>query len=59
MTKEKLLEAINEMPQQIELEALFEKLIFIDKVERGLWQVEAGKTSSHSEVLNEVSKWKK
>ena len=54
MTKEKLLAAINEMPQDFDLEVLIEKLIFIEKVEKGLEQLESGNTITHEQLKQRV-----
>ena len=51
MTKAKVLEAIEEMPEEFALDELFEHLLFIQKVEKGLSQ------SKQDEVLsNEAAK---
>ena len=47
MNKDKVIDTINELPQNFELDELMEKLIFIEKVESGLQQVEQGKVVSH------------
>ncbi|HEY1871079.1 MAG TPA: hypothetical protein VGG71_08480 [Chitinophagaceae bacterium] len=54
MTKEKLIATINKMPPDFELEALMEKLIFIEKVEKGLEQLNSGNTIAHEEVKQQV-----
>ena len=55
MKKEDVIEAMRELPQNFELESLLEKLVFIEKVEKGLVQLEQGITISH-EVVKEMSK---
>ncbi len=55
MKREKAINTINEFPQEFELEDLIEKLVFAEKVEGGLRQVEEGKTIPH-EKLKEISK---
>jgi hypothetical protein len=57
MKKTNVLEVINEMPSDFDLETLIEKLIFIEKVEEGLIQLESGKTTSHEAVKELVKKW--
>ncbi|MCI1265409.1 MAG: hypothetical protein LKG19_02470 [Saprospiraceae bacterium] len=47
MKRDKVIESIKELPQEFELETLIERLIFIDKVEQGLKQIEDGKIISH------------
>jgi len=50
MKKELVIDAIREFPPDFELESLFEKLIFMEKVEKGLLQLEQEKTVPHSRV---------
>ena len=57
MRREKVLNTINEFPQEFELEDLIEKLIFIEKVEQGLNQLDEDKTVSHQTVKEIVKKW--
>ena len=39
MNKDRLIASINDMPQDFDLEALMERLIFMKKVEKGLEQL--------------------
>jgi hypothetical protein len=57
MKKEKAIEAVKELPDEFKLEVLLEKLIFVDKVEKGLAQLENGKTKSHKKVKDLARKW--
>ncbi len=57
MKKTNAIEAINEMPNDFDLELLIEKLVFIEKVEAGLSQLEKGKTTPHEDVKELVKKW--
>ncbi len=57
MRREKALDIIKEFPQEFELEDLIEKLVFIEKVEQGLNQLENGKTVPHETVKEIVKKW--
>ena len=57
MKKEKALEAIQEMSEDFELEELIERLIFIEKVEKGLQQVAEGKVIPHEDVKKMVKQW--
>jgi len=59
MNREKLMETIKDMPQDFELEALMEKLVFIEKVEKGLEQLESGNTITHEQVKQRVKQWSK
>ena len=59
ITKEKVLEAVNKMPNNFDLDELVERLIFIEKVEKGLDQLKEGKTLSTDELREEVKEWRK
>lgn len=59
MNKNKLIETINDLPQEFELDVLVEKLLFIEKVEKGLEQSEKGETVSHADVKKMVDGWRK
>ena len=57
MKREKVIDAVKELPQEFDLEELMEKLIFVEKVEQGLKQLEEGKTVDHEQVKEMVKKW--
>lgn len=57
MKKETVIETMTELPQDFDLDVLIEKLVFIDKVENGLKQIQEGKTKTHEEVKEIVKKW--
>lgn len=59
MTREKAMEAIKEFPQEFELQELFERLLFIDGIEKGLEQIKQGKIVPHEEVQAMIEQWKK
>ncbi len=59
MTKETILAAVQAMPEPIEFNELMERLIFIEKVEEGLRQSEAGETISQEEVERRVQLWRR
>ena len=57
MKKDKAINTINKFPQEFELDDLLEELIFMEKVENGLKQLEQGKTVPHEKVKEVVEKW--
>jgi predicted transcriptional regulator len=59
MRKDKVLETVNGLPSEFELEELIEKLIFIEKIEKGLAQLDRGETQSHEAVKQIVKTWRK
>jgi hypothetical protein len=57
MKREKAMDAIRELPAEFDLDILMEKLVFVEKVERGLKQLDAGKTTPHDKVKEMIKKW--
>ena len=57
MKREKILETVKELPPEFELEEFMERLIFIEKVEKGLTQLDEKKTVSHEQVKEKVKQW--
>ncbi len=57
MRRTKAINTIKEFPVEFELDDLLERLVFIEKVERGLKQVKKGKTIPHAKVKELVKKW--
>ncbi len=57
MKREKAIDTVKELPKDFELEALIEKLVFVEKVELGLAQQKKGKTVSHAKVKAMTRKW--
>jgi hypothetical protein len=49
-TKEKMLEAVNTLPEDARIEDAMEKLFFLAKVEKGIEQADASQTLSHEEI---------
>jgi hypothetical protein len=59
MNREKLITTIGDMPQDFDMEVLMERLIFIEKVEKGLEQLKSGNTLTHEQVKQRVRQWSK
>lgn len=57
MKKEMVLETVKEFPSEFDLDVLMERLIFIENVEKGLKQLDEGKTTPHEQVKEMVKKW--
>jgi hypothetical protein len=53
----KVINTIKDFPAEFELDELLERLVFIDKVEKGIKQVKKGKTISNAKVKELVKKW--
>ena len=48
---------INDLPQDFDIEVLMERLIFIEKVEKGLEQLESGNTITHEQIKQSSQQW--
>jgi predicted transcriptional regulator len=57
ITKTQLKQSIDNLPEKFTLDELMDKIILIDKIERGNEQSERGETLSEEELDKEVTKW--
>ena len=57
--KEKILQAVNDLPDDASIEDVMDRLLLLAKIERGLQQADAGQTIAHSEVKERMAKWLK
>ena len=58
-TKQKLLQAVQGLPENATYEDAMERLLFLAKVERGLKQADAGQTIPHDKVKARMKRWLK
>ena len=58
-TKEKVLQAVNNLPDDASIEDAMDRLLFLAKIQRGLQQVDTGQTIPQSEVKGRMAKWLK
>jgi predicted transcriptional regulator len=60
MKKETAINTINDFPKEFNLEDLMERLVFIDKIEKGLSEAKKGKGISHEKLKEKFrEKWSK
>jgi len=59
LTKDNVIKTIAKFPDNFTLDELVDKLIFMDKVEKGLEQSFANKVYSQEEAKKRLSKWLK
>lgn len=57
LTKEKLKKQIESLPDEFSLDELIEKLILLDKIEKGNVQSINGETISDDNLDTEIEKW--
>ncbi len=56
-TKQKVMKAIEALPDDASFEDAMERLLFLAKVEKGIQQADAGQTIPHAEVKQKMQKW--
>lgn len=59
LTKDKLRQSINKLPDSFTIDELIDRLIFIEKVEEGLEQSKEKKVLSNENVKKIIEKWSK
>ncbi len=57
ISKEKLRETINLLPDSIDLDELIERLIFLDKIEKGNLQSLSDDIISEEKLKDTIEKW--
>jgi len=57
ITKKPVLETLDQLPSAFEVEDLFEKLVFLQKIEIGVQQSKEGKAVSKEEMKEKLKKW--
>ena len=57
LTKTKIKEVIENFPEEISIDDFIDKLIFIEKTEKGNKQSENGEIISEEELNKEIEKW--
>jgi len=55
--KEKMIDVMQDLPDDASIEDAMERLLFLAKIERGLKQADAGKAISHEAVKERMAKW--
>jgi predicted transcriptional regulator len=56
-TKQQILRAIQELPEDAKVEDALDRLYLLYKVERGLRQADSGELISQEEVRQRMAKW--
>lgn len=57
LTREKVNRTIKNLPESFTIDQLIDELIFVEKVEEGIQQSEAGKVISNEDVKLMIDKW--
>ena len=60
MNRTKVIETLDNLPPEFSTEELIDRLLFIDKIEKGLKDADEGNVISFEEVKNRMAKkWQK
>ena len=57
--KERVLQAVQDLPDDASIDDAMERLLFLVKIEKGIRQADAGHTLPHTEVRDRMGKWMK
>jgi hypothetical protein len=57
MHKEKIKQAIDAFPEEVDMDSLMEKLYLLDKIEQGEKELAEGKGISHAEAKDRLQTW--
>ena len=58
-TREKVIRAVQDLPDDASVEDAMERLLLLAKIERGIQQADDGQTIAHSQVKERMAKWLK
>jgi predicted transcriptional regulator len=56
-TKKRVLQAVQDLPDDASIEDAMERLLLLAKLDRGIEQADSGKTISHGQVKERMAKW--
>lgn len=57
MRKSTVIESINKLPDEFSIDEVIERLILIEKIEKGRQEVMKGKVNTEEQVKAKLSKW--
>lgn len=57
MKKSSVIESISKLPDEVTLDEIVERLIVIEKIEKGRKDVQAGKVNTEGQAKTKLNKW--
>jgi predicted transcriptional regulator len=57
MRKTTVIESINKLPEEFSIDEVIERLIIIEKIEKGRQEVKEGKVNTEEQTKAKLSKW--
>lgn len=58
-TREKVIQVVQDLPEDATVEDAMERLLLLAKIERGIQQSDSGQTVAHADVKERMAKWLK
>lgn len=59
LVKSEVIKAISSFPDNFSIDEIVEKLILLDKIDKGISQADSGKTLPEEEVDKKIEEWLK
>ena len=57
--REKVIQVMQDLPDDASVEDVMERLLLLAKIERGIQQADSGQTITHTEAKERMAKWLK
>ena len=57
--REKVIQVVQDLPDDASVEDAVERLLLLAKIERGIQQADSGQTLAHAQVRERMAKWLK
>lgn len=57
--REKVIQVVQDLPDDASVEDAMERLLLLAKIERGIEQADSGQTVPHTQVKERMAKWLK
>lgn len=57
ITKEKLISHIESFPENLSIDELIDRLVFVEKLENRIAESKSGNTMSEADLKKEMAKW--
>jgi len=57
MKKSVVIDSISKLPEEFSIDEIIERLIILEKIEKGRQQIKDGKVNSEEEAKTKLNKW--
>mgnify|MGYP001598748946 FL=1 len=59
LSKDSIIEALKELPDDADIQDAIDYLLYLEGIEEGLADAEAGRMISHEELLERIKSWER